>query len=263
MAGPVRSAEQEREPGQSASVPPVRRRLPRRALLALLAVLAATVGGFGSWALYGSDWLRIERVSVSRSDGPRELTEQQIEQAAGVPLGAPMATLDKARVRDRLLKELPRVKSVDVVRAWPSGVSLKVTEREPEVFVPTTSGYTEVDAEGVGYAEVAEAAAGVPLLELDLESGASLRRFGEDRIRTEAVAVAAALPESLRARTAVIRVRSYDAVVLELSGGVTVRWGSAEQSAAKAEALTALMKAVEDAEHFDVSVPSAPAASAG
>jgi cell division protein FtsQ len=58
-----------------------------------------------------------------------------------------------------------------------------------------------------------------------------------------------------------VRVRSYDSITLELTGGRTVLWGSGEQEAAKAKSLTALMKAAEDAEHFDVSVPSAPASS--
>ena len=46
---------------------------------------------------------------------------------------------------------------------------------------------------------------------------------------------------------------------LELSRGRTVVWGSGEKGAAKARALTALMKAAPKARHFDVSAPTAPA----
>ncbi|WP_326599505.1 cell division protein FtsQ/DivIB [Streptomyces sp. NBC_01803] len=240
------------------------RPLPRRPrLLLLVLVLTLVVGGFGTWVLYGSDWLRVERVSVRWTEGPRKLTEERILAAAGVSLGSPMASLDQDAVRDRTLAALPRLASVQVVRGWPHGVSLKVREREAEVLIPDGDGYAEVDADGVRFGEVAEAVAGVPLVELDLEDSASTRRFGEDRVRRAAVTVAAALPESVRRDTRVIRVTSYDSITLELSGDRTVRWGSAEDSAAKAEALGVVMHAADDARHFNVSVPTAPAVAGG
>lgn len=272
MAGPAGTAEREHEPGRAAPgappAPPRSRRwwrLRRRTVL-LSAVAAVVLGGFSGWALYGSHWLRVERVTVGWADSPpspRELTREQVLDAAGVPVGEPMAALDAAAVRERLLDRLPRLESVDIARAWPHEVVLKVTERQAEVLVETDGGYIEVDAGGVEFARVPEAVPGVPLLVLSLDAGPSLRRFGEERVRAGAVAVAAALPEEVRRETEVIRVRSYDAIVLELTGDRTVLWGSPDQRRAKAEALVALMKAASAAGHFDVSVPSAPAASAG
>ncbi|MEO3753043.1 FtsQ-type POTRA domain-containing protein [Streptomyces sp. B6B3] len=250
--------------GPPSPAPRARRRLPRRRILVVLLVLALLLGGFGGWALYGSDWLRVERVTVHWTEGgPHQVTEDQILAAARVPVGDPMIALDKDAVRDRLLDALPRVASVAVVRAWPHGVTLKVTERESEVVMRSAGGYTEVDGAGVPFAETDERPPGVPLLELELENSPSLSRFGADRIRREAVGVAAALPPAVRRDTHVIRVASYDSVTLELSGGRTVLWGSPEDSAAKAEALTRVMKAADDATHFDVSVVTAPAASGG
>jgi cell division protein FtsQ len=229
----------------------------------VLLVPAVLLGGFGTWAVFGSDWLRIERVSVHWHDGPRVLTEEQILDAAAVPVGSPMASLEKGEVAGRLLSALPRLASVDVVRGWPHGVSLKVTERRAEVLMPAGGHFVEVDAGGVRFGETPHARPGVPLLELELEESASLRRFGEDRLRREAVSVAVALPEALRRDTRVIRATSFDSLTLELTGERVVRWGSAEDSAAKAEALTTVMNAVADARYFDVSVPSLPAVSGG
>lgn len=269
MTGPAGTAERHggrARPGVSVAAPAGHRRwlrLPSRRTLVLLAVLTLATTGFAGWALYASDWLRITRVSVSWSGGQQELTADQVERVAAVPVGAPMATLDKDGIRARLLAELPRLKSVSVVRAWPDGVGLKVTERAPEALMPTDSGYTHVDDEGVAFAETDARPAGVPLLRLDLTEDASLRRFGEDRIRAEAVSVVGALPAAVRERAGTLRVRGYDAITVELSDGRTVRWGSAEQPEAKARALAALWKAAGDAEHFDVTVPSAPAVSRG
>ncbi|MDT0264980.1 FtsQ-type POTRA domain-containing protein [Streptomyces sp. DSM 44915] len=234
--------------------------LPRTRVLVLWAVLLALLAGFGVWALYGSDWLRVSRVSVNWSDGPEELTEEQILAAAAVPVGFPMASLDKGAISSRLLAELPRLDSVQVVRAWPDGVSLKVVEREAVLQEVTEDGFAEVDDDGVRFAENAEALAGVPLLDLRARDTPSWRRFGEERVRAEAASVLAALPAETLAELRTVSVASFDSITLELSGDRTVVWGSAEDSDAKASALRTLFNAASDARHFDVSAPSVPAA---
>ena len=57
-------------------------------------MLAAALGGFGVWALYGSNWLLVERVSVS---GTEVLTTEQVRAAAGVPVGTPLLSVDTSR----------------------------------------------------------------------------------------------------------------------------------------------------------------------
>lgn len=233
-------------------------RLSRRRTLLLVAVLAVLLGGFGTWALYGSPWLRLEHVSVS---GTRVLGEREVLRAAAVPTGAPLVTIDTAAAERRVRAALPRVRDVEAVRSWPHGIGLKVTERRPELVMENAGEYVEVDSEGVRFATVGKPPRKVPLLVLDREHGRGFRYFGTARLRREAASVAAALPQSVHRATRVIRVRSYDDITLELSGDRTVRWGSAERGAAKAKSLTAVMKAAKGADRFDVSVPGAPAAS--
>ncbi|WP_419183809.1 cell division protein FtsQ/DivIB, partial [Streptomyces albidus (ex Kaewkla and Franco 2022)] len=233
-------------------------RHPRRRALSLVFALAALLGGFGVWALYGSNWLLVERVSVS---GNEVLTEKQVRDAAGIPVGTPLLSVDRTAAERRLKARLPRLDNIDVVRAWPHGIGLKVIERKPELVMKRDGNFVEVDDEGVRFAVVPKQPKGVPLLAMEVKRSASLRHFGSARLRREAVDVADSLPESVARDTRTVRVRSYDSVTLELTGGRTVLWGSGEQGAAKAKSLTALMKAAKGAEHFDVSVPSAPAAS--
>lgn len=262
VAGPTtaeRGAEEDLDSG-----PPPRRRAGPRALIAG-AVGLVLIGGVALWVLYGSSWLRAERVSVS---GTRVLTEAQVRETADVPLGEPLVSVDIEAIESRLLRELPRIDSVEVVRSWPHGIGLKVSERTPVLIVEVAGNsgkYVEVDAKGVRFATVSRAPKGVPVLELTLSrsgsSAASLRRFGEDRLVREAVRVARAIPAAIAPDTLVVKVRSYDFISLELSGDRTVAWGSAEKGRAKGRALTALMKAAPDAGHFDVSVPTAPASS--
>lgn len=247
---------------QESSGPPLLRRLgPRRLrMIIILALVVVLLGAGAGWVLYGSQWLRVQRVSVTGTD---VLTVGQVREAAAVPVGSPLVSVDTDAIEARLRAELPRIDSVDVVRSWPHGIGLKVTERTPVLLVRKGSAFVEVDDEGVRFAMVSEAPKGVPLLDMAVSSSrsaaASLRRFGEARLVREAVEAAGSLPAAVTRATRVVKVRSYDDISLELTGGRTVAWGSAENGAAKGRTLTALMKAAPAARHFDVSAPTAPA----
>ncbi|WP_369270464.1 cell division protein FtsQ/DivIB [Streptomyces sp. R11] len=262
MAGPTTAERGERQ--QESSDPPLARRLRVRRLrtMIILLVVLVLLGAGSVWLLYGSKWLRVERVSVS---GTRVLTPAQVLEAADVPVGAPLISVDTAEIEARLRRKLPRIDVVDVVRSWPHGIGVKVAERTPVLIVQKDGKFVEVDKEGVRFATVSVEPKGVPALELTVSrsssAAASLRRFGEARLMREAVRVADALPDAVARGTQVVKVRSYDDISLVLSGGTTVAWGSGEKGAAKARTLTALMKASPDARYFDVSVPTAPASS--
>ncbi|MBD0842683.1 MULTISPECIES: cell division protein FtsQ [unclassified Streptomyces] len=262
MAGSTTAERGERQQESSGPLPAPRRRPPRLRTIIILAVALVLLGAGGVWVLYGSNWLRVERVSVS---GTRVLTPAQVREAAEVPVGSPLVSVDTDGIESRLRGKLPRIDTVDVVRSWPHGIGLKVTERTPVLIVQKGEKFVEVDEEGVRFATVSEAPKGVPALELSPSrsgsAAASLRRFGEDRLVREAVRVAGAVPAAVADRTRTVKVRSYDDISLELTDGRTVVWGSGEKGAAKARTLTALMKASPDARYFDVSVPTAPASS--
>ncbi|MET9434563.1 FtsQ-type POTRA domain-containing protein [Streptomyces sp. NPDC006551] len=251
---PKRSSERPPRPGSRER----RLRVPGpRGLMIALALIALVAGGI--WVLYGSSWLRVERVSAS---GTEVLTPREVESVAAVPIGAPLISVDTGVIEERLLEKFPRIDTVEVERSWPQGISLKVTERKPVLLVEKGGKFTEVDSSGTRFATVDKAPAGVPKVVLDIASSPSLRRFDGDRLLLEAVRATGELPGKIRADTRVVRVASYDSITLELSGERTVFWGSGEDGAVKARVLTALMKATPKAGHFDVSAPTAPASSA-
>lgn len=261
MAGPStaeRGARPQSESGRPEGGPEERgRRIPsRRVIVVLIAVVLVLAGGI--WLLYGSSWLRVDRVKTS---GTEVLTPGQVARAAAVPMGSPLISVDTDGIEARVRQKLPRIDSVEAVRSWPHGITLNVVERKPALLIEKGAKFIEVDAGGVRFATVENAPKGVPLLELTVTQSPAQQRFTSTRLVREAVAIRRALPGKVAADTRTLHVRSYDSISLELSGGRTVMWGSSEDGAAKARALTALMKAVPKADHFDVSAPTAPAAS--
>ncbi|MFC5723142.1 cell division protein FtsQ/DivIB [Streptomyces gamaensis] len=238
---------------------PLRRpRLPRRRGLLAWGVLLLLAAGAAGWALYGSAWLRATRVDVA---GTRVLTPEEVRAAARVPLGDPLVSVDTDAVAGRLRAALPRIEHVTVERSWPHTVGVEVVERQPRAIVEKDGKFIEIDGAGVRFATVDQAPQGVPRLNLDVNDSPSLRQFGVERLEREGVRVAEALPPDVRKDTRAVHVRSYDSITLELTGDRTVVWGSGERGDAKARTLSALLKAARGARHFDVSAPSAPAAS--
>ncbi|MCW5249309.1 MULTISPECIES: cell division protein FtsQ/DivIB [unclassified Streptomyces] len=263
MAGPTTTAERGERQRESSGPPPGGWfRTPSLRTIVISALVLVLLAGGGVWVLYGSDWLRVERVSVT---GTRVLTPDEVRAAAGAPLGAPLVSVDTAAIEARLRRALPRIDAVSVERSWPDGIGVKVTERTPVLVMEKGGTFTEVDGKGVRFATVPKAPEKVPVLDLDVvrtgSAAAAARRFGEDRLVRAAVEVADTVPGKVAQRTRKIRVRSYDDIALELDGGRTVAWGSAELGEEKARTLTALMKATPKARHFDVSAPTAPASS--
>ncbi|AJE40283.1 cell division protein FtsQ/DivIB [Streptomyces nodosus] len=258
MAGPTTAERGARQKPESGSLrPPRAARLFRLRMLIILFLVVMATGG-SVWLLYGSSWLRLTRVSVS---GTRVMTDAQVREAAGVRLGTPLISLDTDEIEARLRRELPRIDSVEVVRSWPHGIGLNVTERTPVLILASGGKFIEVDKGGVRYATIPQRPKSVPALELTVTRSASLSRFGTTRLVREAARVTRDLPADVARDLRTVKVRSYDAVSLELSGGRTVVWGSSERGRAKAATLAALMKTAPRARHFDVSVPTAPASS--
>ncbi|GAB3999086.1 cell division protein FtsQ/DivIB [Nocardioides marmoraquaticus] len=225
-----------------------RRRRWRTVALALLVVV---VVGAAGWLVLGSPYLLAERTRV---DGAGEVGQGRVVSAADVPVGVPLARVDLDAVRQRV-EAIPAVESADVSRSWPHTVRVQVTPRTPVARVAGgTAPEGEVavlDASGTTFAAAPVRAEGLP--EVRLADGVDAEGV------TEAAAVVSALPADLGRRVATVDVASVDEVVLGLRGGRTVQWGSAEQSATKAEVLGVLLAQVpRSVDEVDVSVPGRP-----
>lgn len=220
-----------------------RRRRWWRIAAGLLVVAAV---GFAVWAVWFSSLLDSRSVKVT---GIEHLSRVQVVNAADVPMGEPLVRLDTDAITARVA-ELAPVESVTVSRSWPHGVEIAVKERTAEGWL--TRGVTPwaVDRYGVVYRALKSEPGHLP--EFDVEAD-------EDDVLSAIGGVAHAIrtgDPDLFADIQVISAESKDSISLDLTGGRTVTWGSADQAELKLRVLDALLPI--KATRYDVSAPERP-----
>lgn len=230
----------------------VRSRRWRGPLLALVLLVALTGA---AWLLLFSPVLSVRDVGVTgagHSDVAR-LSVDKVRAMVDVPPGTPLARVDVDEVA-AAVEELPAVESATVGRDWPHELSIAVVERRPVAATQQRGHWRAVDAGGVVFGMYRQLPPRLPTVSAKsadaTERGAAL---------AEATAVLTALQPGIAARLDAVEVSSRDDVVLTLTSGEQVRWGSAADSARKAQVLTVLLRV--PAAVYDVSVPELPTTS--
>ena len=213
----------------------------RRVVVAVL-LLAVVVGSL--WLVFLSSALAVQGVKV---EGTQVLDPRAVRRAAAVPTGTPLATVDLDAIAQRV-EGLAAVDSVDVSRSWPDAVRIDVTEREAVAVVQQGNALRGLDDQGVMFRRYPSRPPSLPLI----------RMSGHARpdALAEAARVAGSLPSSIAAKVDYVEVRTVDTISLRLRSGKPVRWGTADDSAAKARVLAVLLE--QRASSIDVSVPGQP-----
>ncbi len=210
----------------------------------LLAALLVALLGTGIWLVFFSSVVTAEKVSV---EGNQTVSSYRVAAVAKAPIGRPLARVDLAAIQARV-ETLPAVRSVSVSRSWPHTIAITVVERTPVAVVDRGAGLQSVDAEGVLFGRYATRPQELPLIETapDVKADAL----------AEAARVVTSLRPDIQALVDRVEVETIDRIRLHLNGGRTVMWGSAEDSAEKAEVLAVLLE--QKADQIDVSVPGRP-----
>lgn len=197
---------------------------------AFLAVLAMTVWLFGF-----STAFVVEEVEVT---GAGKTLREDVQEAAAVPMGEPMARVSTAGVEERVLEDL-RVAEVDVGRRWPATVTIDVIPREPALAVSQPGQDLQLaDAEGVVYRTVSSRPDDVPLVTVRQEQA-------DPELLVGALDAHAALQDVLPRRAArqVSRLEVARTGDLQLRlGNLGVVWGTPEHHQLKATVVRALLR---------------------
>ena len=180
--------------------------------------------------------------------GTHQLTPAQVSFAVQIPLGVPLARQDVDAIANRATT-LPVIESAKVTRKWPNTITVTVVERRPVLAISQPDGYVLVDKAGLAYQTQSTLPLDVVLADVSP---------GDKPLLSQVAAVANAFPEKLRGKVGLITADSRDSIVLMLTSGRTVTWGSSADSELKAQVVTALLKK-KPRSYIDVSSPHNPA----
>jgi cell division protein FtsQ len=200
------------------------------------------LAGLVTWVVYGTSLFGVRNLAVT---GTSLVTAAEVEAAAAVPVGMPLARVDLAAVRGRV-GDLAAVERVTVSRRWPGTLRIELVERTPVAVVPQGRQFAVVDRTGVVFQTLPQRPAGLPLARVGTPGR-------EDSATRGALQVLAALTPQLREQLVEVAVEGPARILVKLRGNRTVVWGDATRSDTKATVATALLS--QNSDTIDVSAP--------
>ena len=200
--------------------------------------------------MWFSTVLGVHRVQVT---GVTSLRPDAVREVAEVPSRRPLARVDTVRVEARV-SSLERVERVRVSRSWPRTIRIEVVERTAVAWVRVDGEVRSLDRYGVDFRTLPREPR--TLVEVRVPTF-------EARARQQALQSAAAVLARIRAddprlfaQVQRVEAATQDSVVLDLTKGRRVTWGSAAKPAEKLQVLEALLDI--EASGYDVSAPEQP-----
>ena len=227
-------------------------RAHRRLVVTRVARAALVIGvvAFLVWLVAFSSVFAIRDGSV-RVSMSGEQTDISTAVAVGdAQVGTPLLQVNVGEVEKQILEDTT-LQTAHVSRAWPGGLDIVVTARQPVLALVESTGYGLYGDDGVRIGPAAEVPAGLLLVTGPGELN--------DPQFSEIMTVWDSLPQELRDRVSQIRI-SGTVMTLTLSAGTTVVWGDDSNSGVKAQVLELLLDQ-RPAANYDVSDPTRPTSS--
>lgn len=216
--------------------------------LVVLVLVALVAGGIIIWAtpLLGLRSLDVQGTSDSR-------VVDDVRAAAAIAPGTPLARIDTDAVASRVRK-VAAVARATVSREWPGTIVIEVRQREPVAITQANGSWWLLAADGTPFLPQPDKPK--DLVAVDLSTPGSA-----DRATRAALEVLASLDSDIRADLVSMSAAADYDVQLRLTKSRTVIWGSADDAAAKNQALAAVLR--QPGTTFDVSDPTLVTATGG
>lgn len=192
------------------------------------------------WALYQSRLFLIEDLKVL---GTHRLDSAKVMQLADVHVGEPLISVNPQAISKKL-SEIAQIKSVRVERGWPHSVLITVTERSPVAVVKSGSGFDLVDDAGMLAGKIDHKPRKMYVINANPNTQAM----------KAAVQVALAIPS--RWKVATISATNSKGVIVELSKGQMIIFGTGDQVHLKIRVAGSLL--ANKYRHINVSSPLNP-----
>ncbi len=207
------------------------------------------------WAFFMSPLFALHHSKVELSGLSEEIDPAAVSTVLDSHDGESLALLNVPHVEDQL-RDITGVLDAEVERVWPSGLRVTLVPRHPVAVIASGTGFALFDADAVQVGLVEQPPSDLPLVSVPI---------GDDRVLAAVLEVIRNLPADLLGRVSGIGAQTEDTISFGLRDGPRVEWGSADDSALKAQVLTAMLTSasVPPTGVIDVSAPTLPITRAG
>ena len=229
-----------------------RKRTERRRAFARFgrwAAVAVVVAG-ALWAFFMSPLFALDPAKIELSGLSNEIDATTVTGVLDSYDGQSLALLNVPHVSDQL-RNVKGVLDAKVERVWPAGLRVTLVPRHPVAVIASATGFALLDADAIQVGLVDKAPADLPLVTVPV---------GDVRVLAAVLDVIRNLPADLLGRVSGIAAQTEDTVSFDLRDGPHIEWGSAEDSALKAQVLQVMLasSSAPRAGVIDVSAPTLP-----
>jgi len=228
-----------------------RRAMSRGGKFAVIAAaVVAVVWVIAASPLFALDGAKIELAGVSG-----EIDAGEVDALLDSHVGDSLLTMNVPHIANQL-RDITGVRDATVERVWPQGLRVTLVARDPVAAIPSGEQFVLLDADAVEVGTVDAVPAGLPVMDVPL---------GDARVLDAALAVIRSLPATVLERVEGLGAHTEDSVTFSLRDGPRVEWGSADDSALKAQVLTVLLDSGQAPAGtvVDVSAPTLPITRSG
>lgn len=216
-------------------------------------VRAAVIAAFvlaTMWAVSASPLLALDSDKIELTGVTSEIDAAAVDAVLASHDGDSLLTLNVPHVADQL-RDVAGVRDATVERVWPRGLRVTLVARQPVAAIPSGEQFALLDADAVQVGLVDAPPAGLPVVNVPL---------GDERVLNAALTVIKSLPAEILERVDGLGAQTEDSVAFTLRDGPRVEWGSAEDSALKAQVLAVMLDngQTQGAAVVDVSAPTLP-----
>lgn len=214
-------------------------------VVAVIAAVLAVVWVIAASPLFALDGDKIELSGVSR-----EISADDVQAVLDSHVGDSLLTMNVPHIANQL-RDLTGVRDATVERVWPQGLRVTLIARDPVAAIPSGEQFVLLDADAVEVGTVDAVPTGLPIMDVPL---------GDARVLEAALTVIRSLPSAVLERVEGLGAQTEDSVTFSLREGPRVEWGSADDSALKAQVLTVLLDSGQAPAGVvvDVSAPTLP-----
>jgi cell division protein FtsQ len=218
----------------------------------------AAAGALLVWATLWSPLLKVKTIDV---EGAAHTSDAEVARVAGLDDKDNILFISASDVTQSV-KALPWVESVQVDRILPGTVRVRIEEREPAMVLTSAMGSLTLDGTGRVLESGGESRA-LPTLATSETTGLAPGDTISDLAVRAAVRSLGSMPPDLRAKVKAVFAPTSERVSFTLEGGLSLRYGAAEELRDKHEVVLAILTRLKNegtqAAYIDVRVPSNPA----